>query len=102
MNVLEELRSCIGFQWDEGNLVKNWDKHHVTDAECEDVFFNRPLLTTDDREHSAEERRLYALGTTDAGRHLFVAFTIRGPLIRVISARDMTRKEHAAYAGAKP
>lgn len=102
MNALEELRSCTGFQWDQGNLAKNWDKHHVTDAECEDVFFNRPLLATVDRERSVGERRFYALGTTDAGRQLFVAFTIRGPSIRVISARDMTRKERAAYAGAKP
>jgi len=102
MDAFDELRSCTGFQWDEGNLSKNWDKHHVSDAECEDVFFNRPLLASVDREHSVGERRFYALGTTDAGRPLFVAFTIRGPLIRVISARDMTRKEHAAYAGAKP
>ena len=33
-----------GFEWDEGNRGKNWDKHRVFDSECEQVFFNQPLL----------------------------------------------------------
>ncbi|MFZ0961310.1 MAG: BrnT family toxin [Terriglobia bacterium] len=71
--------------------------HRVSDAECEEVFFNRPFVVRRDVEHSQEESRFYALGQTDRSRELFVVFTIRGKLIRVISARDMTRKERRIY-----
>ncbi|MFV1981455.1 MAG: BrnT family toxin [Rhodothermia bacterium] len=86
-----------GFQWDHVNLLKNWDKHGVSPSECEQVFFNRPLMTESDVPHSNEEQRWYSLGTTDAGRTLFVVFTIRSKLIRVISARDMRRKERRLF-----
>lgn len=97
MRSLDDLRDCIGFDWDEGNEGKNWEKHGVSDPECEEVFFNDPMLARADPEHSAGEPRYVALGRTDAGRRLFVAFTIRRDLIRVISARDMTRKERRKY-----
>ena len=84
---------CTGFDWDEGNLLKNWEKHRVSAAECEQVFFNRPLIAAPDQKHSGKESRFYALGQTDAGRLLFVVFTLRGSLIRVISGRDMNRRE---------
>jgi uncharacterized DUF497 family protein len=61
------------------------------------VFFNEPLLVLDDLKHSTTEKRWAAFGKTDAGRLLTVVFTIRGKLIRVISARDMHRKERAFY-----
>jgi uncharacterized DUF497 family protein len=93
----ERLAECEGFQWDAGNSPKIWDRHRVTPAECEEVFLNRPLIVRGDEAHSAAEQRLYALGRTDSGRLLFAAFTIRGPLIRVISARDMSRKERRIY-----
>ncbi len=66
-------------------------------AECEQVFFNRPLVAVADEEHSEEEPRFYVLGQTDAGRRLFVVLTMRRGLIRVISARDMNRRERAEY-----
>ena len=91
------LSQCAGFQWDEGNAAKNWEKHDVSQAECEQVFFNRPLIVRHDREHSWEEVRYFALGRTDARRLLFIAFTIRGDKIRVISARDMTQREQRRY-----
>src|ERR1700693_6338144 len=91
------LAECEGFQWDAGNLVKIWDRHQVTPAECEEIFFNRPFIVDEDEAHSAAEPRMYALGQSDAGRLMFVAFTIRGQLIRVISARDMNRKERKVY-----
>lgn len=97
MNWEERLAACEGFQWDAANAEKVWARHRVTPAEPEEVFLNRPLVVGDDKEHSAMEDRLYALGQTDAGRLLFVVFTIRGRLIRVISARDMSRKERKAY-----
>ena len=93
----KKLSQCIGFNWDEGNIEKNWLKHKVTPAECEQVFFNRPLVVKDDIAHSKAEPRFYALGQTDSRRLLFIAFTIRKNLIRVISARDMSRKEREVY-----
>ncbi len=97
MGLPDDLAKCVGFDWDEGNLTKNWARHRVAGAECEQVFFNRPLVAADDEEHSKEEPRFYVLGQTDAGRHLFVVFTMRRDLIRVISARDMNRRERAEY-----
>ena len=89
------------FEWDEGNAEKNWDRHQVHWWECEQVFFNRPLVVADDEAHSDQEVRSYALGQTDAGRLLFVAYTLRGERIRVISARDMTRREKKEYERAR-
>jgi uncharacterized DUF497 family protein len=97
-NRSDPLDACAGFEWDEGNLHKNWERHRVTPQEAEDVFFNEPLVVRSDTPHSRREKRYYALGQTDAGRQLFIAFTLRNSLIRVISARDMNRKEKAAYA----
>lgn len=86
-----------GFEWDNGNRDKNQLKHGVTCGECEEVFFNQPLIILDDAAHSQGEMRHAALGLTDAARKLFVVFTIRGGKIRVISARDMHRKERQFY-----
>ncbi len=97
MGVLDDLQRCVGFEWDDGNEGKNWDKHHVSDGEYEEIFFNDPLVAGADVEHSASEPRYFTLGQTDIGRRLFVAFTIRRDLIRVISARDMTKKELRRY-----
>ena len=97
MGTYDDLEKCIGFQWDDGNQGKNWEGHDVTDAECEEIFFNDPLLAAADPKRSKLEPRYYALGRTDPGRRLFVAFTIRKNLIRVISGRDMTRRELRKY-----
>lgn len=93
-----DLNKITGFNWDDGNARKN-DKHGVSMAEAEQVFFNAPLLLLEDGAHSQQEPRLHALGKTDAGRTLHITFTLRqtGSLIRVISARDMHRKERAIY-----
>lgn len=91
------LADCAGFEWDEHNTDKNWRKHRVSPEECEEVFFNRPLVVRGDTEQSKREPRYYSLGQTDSGRLLFVVFTVRGHLVRVISARDMSRKERAVY-----
>ena len=85
-----------GFDWDAGNRGKN-TKHRVSDDECEEVFFNLPLLLGPAETHSERENRYHVLGQTNAGRPLLIAFTKRGTYIRVISARDMTRKERRAY-----
>jgi uncharacterized DUF497 family protein len=93
-----DLNKVTGFNWDDGNSRKN-DKHSVSMAEAEQVFFKVPLLVLDDVVHSQCEPRLHALVTTDGGRMLHITFTLRqaGQLIRVISARDMHRKEKAIY-----
>ena len=93
----ELLLNCIGFDWDEGNAEKNWLHHQVTRNESEQVFFTEPLIIADDTKHAQYEKRWYILGSTDAGRLLFIAFTIRKDLIRVISARDMNNKEREVY-----
>ena len=93
------LASLTGFEWDDGNLTKNWEKHQVSALECEQVFFNRPLISFPDELHSETEPRFYALGQTDTGRRLFIVFTARSDLIRVVSARDMSRKERKIYEG---
>ena len=94
----EIIFNCKGFEWDEGNTDKNWHLHRVTDGECEDTFFNLPLIIVGDTKHSASEKRFYALGRTENDRRLFVAFTIREDLIRIISAREMTQSEQRKYA----
>ncbi|MGA2296294.1 MAG: BrnT family toxin [FCB group bacterium] len=88
---------CTGFDWDESNFLKNWKKHKVSQAECEEIFFNENFLVKDDEIHSIEEKRYYALGSTAEGRELFTVFTVRENKIRIISARDMSKKERTIY-----
>ena len=92
--------SVEGFEWDDGNARESGDKHGVSQAEAEQVFFSEPLLIVADPRHSVHEPRLHALGRTDEGRSLHITFTLRGGAtrIRVISARDMSRKKRARYA----
>lgn len=89
----------IGFEWDAGNARKSVDKHSVSQSEAEQVFFNQPLLVLEDPKHSQQENRFHALGKTDNARLLHITFTLRSAntLIRVISARDMHRKERSVY-----
>ena len=91
--------AVTGFDWDEGNARKSVAKHDVSQAEAEQIFFNEPLLVLHDQRHSKQEQRWHALGKTDEDRLLHVAFTVRGAgrLIRIISARDMHRKERGFY-----
>jgi uncharacterized DUF497 family protein len=95
-----DVTHITGFDWDSGNRDKNWLKHQVTNLECEELFFNKPLLIADDLQHSDQEQRYFALGQTDDGRMLFVAFIVREKKIRVISARDMSRRERRMYVEA--
>lgn len=86
-----------GFDWSDGNAEKNWEGHRVTPLEAEQVFFNTPFLSGADPAHSQKESRFYALGQTEEGRELFIVFTMRGRRLRVVSARDMSRKERRIY-----
>ncbi len=91
------FEKCIGFQWDEGNSAKNWINHSVLRSECEQVFFNKPLIVSESKKNHEKENRWYLLGKTDVGRRLFIVFTIRKNMVRVISARDMSKKEREIY-----
>lgn len=93
----KQLLKCVGFEWDEGNVEKNWRKHNVSGLESEQVFFNQPLIVKEDVQHSKGEPRFYALGQTDKLRYLFVVFTFRKKRIRVISVRDMNKNERSIY-----
>lgn len=94
-----DLDQVEGFEWDEGNERKSQEKHSVSQGEAEQVFFSAPLFLLKDVNHSQTEARFHALGKTEAGRLLHVTFTTRaqGKKIRVISARDMHRKERIIY-----
>lgn len=94
-----DFKRIEGFDWDAGNSRKSADRHGVSQAEAEQVFFNKPLLVVEDAKHSATEPRFHALGKTEGGRALHITFTLRsnGTKIRVISARDMHRKERIRY-----
>jgi uncharacterized DUF497 family protein len=91
------LDGFLGFQWDRRNTNKNLIKHNVHNWECEQVFFNKPVLVLEDMAHSVVEKRWAAFGRTDSGRLLVVIFTKRDNLLRVISARDMNGKERKFY-----
>ncbi|MCX6726852.1 MAG: BrnT family toxin [Candidatus Shapirobacteria bacterium] len=89
-------RKPIAFDWNEGNNLKNWEKHRVTQDECEQVFVNKPKMF-EDIEHSEKEERMTAYGETNNHRKLTIVFTYRQLLIRVISARDQNKKERIKY-----
>lgn len=93
------MQRIIGFQWNEGNEKKSYDKHGVSKVESEQIFYDDQLKVLEDLKHSRSEYRFHALGMTDQGRRLHVTFTLRedDTMIRVISARDMSRKERRFY-----
>jgi hypothetical protein len=97
MGAKDPLAACIGFDWDEENASKNWERHRVTPEESEDLFFHDPFVLRSDTKHSVGEKRYWALGRTGGDRKLFVAFTIRRKLSRIISVRDISRRELEVY-----
>lgn len=92
-----KLPSPISFDWDHGNLEKNWDKHQVHYREVEEVFINKLKVIYKDTKHSQKEDRFTILGVTNRGRKLYVVFTIRKGKVRVISARDQSSRERNIY-----
>ena len=92
-----DVEAIIGFDWDEGNIHKNETKHGLKWTTIEEVFFNEPLLIVEDFKHSLNECRCVALGRNDFNELITVVFTVRANLIRVISARVMSKKERSVY-----
>ena len=90
---MSKLPVPLVFDWDKSNIDKNWEKHRVRYKEAEEVFFNKPLRIFPDKKHLGTEKRFVAFGATNKRRKLTIIFTIRVELIRIISARDQSRKE---------
>ena len=93
---LPDLFHVEGFDWDKSNILKNWERHRVAFDECEEVFFHDPVFVPDFGQASGE-LRYFAYGRTVRKRFLTIVFTMRGNKVRVISARDMSRKERIKY-----
>lgn len=91
------LPKPLAFEWDKGNIDKNFLKHKVTNREAEEVFNIKRLIISEDIKHSKNERRFQALGKTNKNRRLFLSFVIRNDKVRIISARDMNKKEEVVY-----
>lgn len=91
------INNFTGFEWDVGNINKNFLKHSITIYESEEVFFNEPLVVYVDEKHSLLENRYFALGISNTGKQLLIVFTTRREFIRVISARPMSKKERIIY-----
>jgi len=87
----------VEFEWDSYNLLKNWIKHHISQKESEEVFFNTPIDLYPDRIHSQSEKRNVAYGHTDNNKKLTIIFTLRAQKIRIISTRPMSHKERRQY-----
>ena len=94
---MKVFREPIEFEWDSGNIDKNLIKHRVRDEECEEVFFDPGKRMLRDAVHSANEERHILIGKTKGQRALFIIFTVRKKKVRVISARDLSKKELRAY-----
>jgi len=91
------IKEPIKFVWDKGNIDKNWKNHQVTNQECEEIFFDENKKISKDVLHSKKEKRYILLGKTKKDRLLFVIFTLRNKKVRIISARDINRKEVKLY-----
>jgi len=92
-----KVKESIKFFWDKGNKDKSLLKHGVTNQECEEVFFDKNKRISKDIFHSKKEKRYILLGKTKDGRLLFIIFTIRNKKVRIISARNINRKEVHLY-----
>lgn len=92
-----DLRKIVGFEWDEWNIDKSYKKHGITPNEAEEVFLDEDILVLEDTKHSKQEERFEAIGKIIKGSILFLAFTVRGDKVRIISARTANKKERRRY-----
>lgn len=92
-----DLSKITGFEWDKGNIDKSYHKHGITPNEAEEVFLDEDVLLLEDFKHSGQEERFEAIGKILKGDILFLAFTVRGVKLRIISARKANKKERRRY-----
>ena len=93
----EIIPEPVRFEWDEGNIDKSFKKHGVTVEEAENVFYSKPSVLLEDKEHSGLEKRCLVLGKSENGKFLSITFTLRKGKVRIISSRPMSRKERRLY-----
>jgi uncharacterized DUF497 family protein len=84
------------FEYDLRKAKTNWQKHRVSFAEAEMVFFD-PLAIHDLAPDCVTEERFIAVGMGNMGSLLVVIYTLRGEVIRLISARRATKQERKTY-----
>lgn len=96
-----DLIKITGFEWDKGNIDKSYQKHGVTPNEAEEIFVDKNIGIEKDIKHQEAEERYIAIGMTLNEKLLFVVFTMRDSIIRVISARRANKKERRLYENAK-
>ena len=90
-------KNIKGFIWDKGNIDKNLIKHDVSNSECEEAFFDDHKLIFNDIIHSKKEKRYIILARTKNERLLFMVYIIRNQMVRIISARDVSKRERRLY-----
>lgn len=93
-----DLNKLAGFEWDKGNIDKNYIKHGITPNEAEEAFLDKELLLLEDIKHSLKEKRLILIGKNLKEAILCVSFTVRENKVRIISARKANVKERRRYA----
>lgn len=94
---MKTIRKAVEFEWDRGNIDKNWVKHKISNKEAEESFFDKNSIAYKDVFHSKKEERLILLGKTKNGRLLYTVYTLRGKKIRIISSRMTNKKEVRLY-----
>lgn len=94
---MQILLKPVSFIRDEGNIDKNLKKHKVTNKEAEETFENKPKFIIEDVKHSLSEKRYMIWGVSNQKRKLSIFFTVRNDQVRIISARDMHKKERRSY-----
>jgi uncharacterized protein len=87
----------IDFEWDVTKARTNLRKHGVAFNEATTVLKDKLSITIHDPDHSGDEDRYITIGASITGRLLMVAHTDRGDRTRIISVRELTRKERNAY-----
>lgn len=85
------------FEWDENKEKINVIKHKVNFKEATEVFYDYYAVIFDDIEHSIVEKREILIGYTKSFKLLIVVFTERNNVIRIISARKVTKLEQKQY-----
>jgi uncharacterized DUF497 family protein len=95
------LTADLGFEWDPNKAARNLERHRVSFEEAATVFDDPMFITLVDEDHSTDEERYITIGLSNQGRVLLLAHTDRKGQIRIISAREATRKEKQYYAEAE-
>ena len=87
----------LHFEWDAGKATANIEKHSVSFEEAATVFGDPLGKIVDDPRHSIGEKRYVLMGRSDQDRLLAVMYTERRDVVRIISARSVTRRERKDY-----